>query len=182
MKLGFILIGLVILIVIWVIASYNKLVLLRERVKNALGQIAAQLESRWDALSSLIQATKHYSEHEAKLLEGVTKMRSGIGRNSTVEEITKDMGQFQELMGRLSVVVEAYPELKADKVYQSTMTSINQYENNVRQSRMIYNDTVTKYNSSILAFPLSMIASMFGFKEQEYFENTESKKDMPMWN
>lgn len=182
MKLGLILIGLAVFIVGWGIGSYNKLVLLRERVKNALGQIAAQLESRWDALSSLIQATKTYSKHEAEVLENVTKMRTGVGKNSTVEEIMKDMGQFQELMGRINVVVEAYPELKADKIYQSAMNSINQYENNVRQARMIYNDTVTKYNSGILVFPRSLIASMFGFKEKEYFENSDSKTEMPMWN
>lgn len=177
-------IPIVILVVIgiWVIATYNRLVVLRERVKNAVGQIAAQIESRWDAISSLIQSTKKYSAHEAQVLEELTKMRSGIDKDSSVQDIENDMSRFQELMNKINVVVEAYPDLKASNVYQTAMGSIDKYENNVRQSRMIYNDIVTKFNSSIMVFPSSIVASLFSFKEKDYFENTESKKDMPSWD
>lgn len=171
-----------VLIALWVMQTYNALVVLRERVRNAVGQIAAQIESRWDALSSLIQATKKYSAHEAEVLENVTRMRSGITKNSSVKDIEQDMNQFQDVMGKINVVVEAYPDLKASSIYQNAMDSVDKYENNVRQSRMMYNDVVTKYNTQIHVFPASFVASMFGFHAEDYFENSAGKSEMPSWD
>ncbi len=178
-------IGIVVLIVLlvsWAISIYNSLVTLRERVENAKAQIATQIESRWDAIKSLIQATSKYSAHEAEVLEKVTESRSSIGRGSSIEAIEKDQSQLESVVGRLIAVSEAYPDLKASTVYQDTMASINKYEDNVRNSRMIYNDVVTRYNRKIQVFPSSIIAGMFKFTEKEYFEGTESKEDMPSWN
>lgn len=172
----------VLLIVVWVISIYNSLVSLRERVSNATAQIATQIESRWDAVKSLIDATKEYSEYEGETLEKITESRSSIGRNSSVSEMEKDQEQFNNVLGRLIAVSESYPDLKASNVYQSTMDSINQYENNVRNSRMIYNDVVTRLNRKIQVFPSNIVASMFNFKLGEYFEATETKREMPSWN
>lgn len=172
----------VLLIVVWVISTYNSLVSLRERVSNATAQIATQIESRWDAVKSLIDATKEYSEYEGETLEKITESRSSIGRNSSVSEMEKDQEQFNNVLGRLIAVSESYPDLKASNVYQSTMDSINQYENNVRNSRMIYNDVVTRLNRKIQVFPSNIVASMFNFKLGEYFEATETKREMPSWN
>lgn len=178
----YIILGVVALIVIWVIATYNKLVIVREKVRNSMGQIAAQIESRWDAVSSLIQATKQYSAHEAELIENVTKSRSAIGKNSSVADVQNDSEKFNSIMDKLIAVAEAYPDLKANTVYQTTMESINSYENNVRHSRMIFNDTVTMLNRAVMIFPNSIIAGIFGFHQEEYFKNTDIKSDMPSWN
>lgn len=172
----------VLLIVAWVISTYNSLISLRERVSNATAQIATQIESRWDAVKSLIDATKEYSKYEGETLEKITESRSSIGRNSSVSEMEKDQEQFNNVLGRLIAVSESYPDLKASNVYQSTMDSINQYENNVRNSRMIYNDVVTRLNRKIQVFPSNIVASMFNFRLGEYFEATETKGDMPSWN
>lgn len=173
---------LLVLLVSWAVSIYNSLITLRERVENAKAQIATQIESRWDAIKSLIQATSKYSTHEAEVLEKVTESRASIGRGSSIEDIEKDQSQLESVVGRLIAVSEAYPDLKASRVYQDTMASINKYEDNVRNSRMIYNDIVTRFNRKIQVFPSSIIAGMFKFTEAEYFEGTESKQDMPSWN
>lgn len=174
--------AIILLLVLVAIGIYNKLVYSREYVRNAMGNIAAAVESRWDALSNLIQATEKYSAHEADTLKAVTAQRSGVSSTSTTQEIVKDDQLFEKAMDRINVVVEQYPQLKADQVYLQTMNSVNQYEDTVRKSRMIYNDTVTKYNRQVLSFPTSILAGMFGFRQEEYFKNTETKADMPMWS
>ena len=181
----FIILGIIIIVIIavlaWGISTYNSLITTRERVDNAKAQIATQIESRWDAVKSLIQATKQYSKHEAEILESVTANRSAIGKNSSVSQIENSESDLNNVIGRLIAVSEAYPDLKASSVYQSTMESINKFEDYVRSARMIYNDTVTKYNRKLKMFPSSILAGMFNFESREYFERTEIKQDMPSW-
>lgn len=172
---------LLVLVAVWGVSAYNGFVKLRERVSNARAQIATQLESRWDALKSLIDATKQYAKHEAEVLENVTEARASIGQNSSVSELEENATSFNNVLGRLIAVAESYPDLKASTVYQSAMTSINDYENKVRQSRMIYNDTVTMYNRRTKTFPSNIVAGMFNFTPEAYFEVTEAKTDMPSW-
>lgn len=169
------------LVVIWAAGTYNSFVTLVERVNNAKSQIAVQIESRWDAIKSLIEATKQYSKQEAETLEQVTRQRTTISRDSSVAEMEEAEAQIGQIMGRLLAVSEAYPDLKASTLYQTSMEKIDKYENNVRQSRMIYNDTVTRYNRKIKVFPSSALANMFSFTEEPYFEGTETKQDMPSW-
>lgn len=171
----------ILLIIVYIMSTYNKLVTQREYVKNSMGNIAAQIESRWDALKSLIDATNKYSTHEAETLKEITAKRAAVKSTSSAADVQKDDNLFDQAVSKINVVAEAYPDLKASQVFNNTMNSINTYENNVRNSRMIYNDTVTKYNREILKFPSSMIAGMFGFREEEYFRNTETKAEMPQW-
>ncbi|MDO4681061.1 MAG: LemA family protein [Aerococcus sp.] len=172
----------IVLLVLWGISAYNQLIGSNERVANAMAQIAAQVESRWDALTNLIQATKSYQSHEFETLTQIVRERSGnVSRDASVQDIEKDQSAFTQAMRNLDIVVEQYPDLKASTIYQQTMTSVNQYENNVRESRMIYNDTVTRFNRQIKVFPNSIIAGMGGFTEKDYFKNTAEKTEMPTW-
>lgn len=180
-----IIIGVLLLFVLglagWGIGLYNRMVSAKEMVSNAMAQIATQVESRWDALTNLISATKQYQTHEAETLTRIVEARSGIDRNSSVADVEKDDAAFAKALGNIDIVVEQYPDLKASAVYQTTMTSVNQYENNVRQARMIFNDTVTKFNRLIKVFPNSIIAGITGFKEEDYFEGSVEKQEMPQW-
>ncbi len=176
-----IIIVIVVLILLFVVSNYNSLVKLREMVKNSMANIAAQVESRWDAVSSLIDATKKYSDYEANILSDITMQRTNIDRDASVKDVEKDDDMFSKALTRINAVAEAYPNLKASEVYKTTMNSINSYEENVRMSRMVYNDTVTKLNTKIQSFPSNIVASIFGFRKEEYFKNTESKKEMPSW-
>lgn len=177
-----IILGIVVVLILWLITSYNRLVRLREMVKNSMGQIAANVESRWDALKSLIDATKKYSSHEAETLENIVKQRSSVNSTSTVKEIEKDNDIFSNVMSKLSVVVESYPDLKANTIYLNTMDKIDSYEQDVKNSRMVYNDTVTKFNRTMLVFPVVLVAKMMGFSEFEYFKNTTEKQNPPSWD
>lgn len=176
-----IIIAVIAILVGWGISVYNNFVRTKEMVSNAMAQIATQVESRWDALTNLISATKQYQTHEHDTLTQIVEARSNVSKESSVKDIEQDDAAFNRALRSIDVVVEQYPNLKASEVYQSTMNSVNTYENNVRQSRMVFNDTVTKYNRLIKTFPNSIIAGFTGFNEEDYFENSVEKKEMPQW-
>lgn len=181
--MGWIILGVVVLFVVfYLIATYNRLVSVRELVRNSMGNIATQIESRWDALKSIIDATKQFSEHEAKLLTEVTSMRANINKTSSPSDVEKDNQLFDQALRRINVVAENYPQLRSSDLYNSAMASVDKYENNVRMSRMVYNDTVTKLNRAVQQFPSNLVAGMFGFNQEQYFQNDASKADMPSWN
>lgn len=182
MEIVLIVIGVLLLLIVgYVIVTYNNLVRAREFVRNSMGQIAAQVESRWDGVRSLIDATKKYASHEAETITQTTQARSRITRSSSVEDVQRDDARFASVLGRINAVAEAYPELRASDVFTSAMTQITDYENNVRHSRMFFNDSTTKYNNVVLQFPSNLVASMFSFTPSEYFESTDTKSDMPQW-
>ena len=171
----------VLLILVFVVSVYNSLVQSREMIYNAKGQIAAQIESRWDALTNLISAAKQYSDYEKEVIENTTRQRTKATRNSSVEELEQDDQQFEKVLGQINVVAENYPDLKASRVYQNTMTNVRDFEDNVRHSRMIYNDTVTKHNRRVQSFPINLLAGILGFSKEEYFAQTDTKNEMPNW-
>ncbi|MCZ0717052.1 LemA family protein [Aerococcus kribbianus] len=179
--IAIVIVVLIVGLVVWGIKLYNQMIGSQEMVTNAMAQIAAQVESRWDALTNLIQATTKYQSHESETLTTIVKHRSGVDKNSSVKDVEKDDQAFAKAMRAIDVVVEQYPDLKAANVYQSTMNSVNDYENNVRQARMIFNDTVTKYNRLIKTFPNSIVAGITGFKASDYFEASVEKQEMPQW-
>lgn len=182
-NIGLILIFLLIIIILlWGISIYNKLIHQREFVRNSMGQVSAQIESRWDALQNMISGTKQYAEYEANTLASITEQRASLGQSASVTEVAQDDQLFSQALGRLVAIAESYPDLKASQVYQETLQNVDRYENQVRQSRMIYNDTVTKYNRSIQSIPSNIIASLFNFTQKGYFENADSKANMPSWD
>ncbi|SCB79914.1 LemA family protein [Weissella bombi] len=176
-----IIIVLVVLIVGWLIAIYNNLIKLRENVRNAMGQIAAQVESRWDAITNLMQATQKYQSYEQETLEKIVNARTSVTDHASVSDIDDDQQQFASVLGVVNALAEQYPDLKASGVYQQTMTAVDEFENKVRLSRMVYNDTVTKLNRAIQIFPNFLIAGPMGFTKETYFKNTEGKQEMPQW-
>lgn len=169
----------IVFLIFWTISVQRSFVVLDENINNAMSQIGVQLSSRWDALSSLMDLTKGYSEHEYKTLTETIKARRQVTKDSTPEDIHKQENVIAEAMGRIMAVAENYPELKADNTYIKTMDAVNQYENMVRTSRLIYNDSVTKMNRAIRMFPVCLIAGMLGFSKRAYLEEQESKAAMP---
>lgn len=181
MIIGIAILILIVIIAGWYISTRNGLVALEERLKNSKSQIAVQINSRWDALSNLIGATKQYSKHESETLEKIVAGRNQVGKNSTVEELQQEEVKYQGAMSRLLAVAEAYPDLKAASLYQETMKSVQKYEDNVRYARMTFNDMVTKFNSKIKSFPTSIVANSMKLTPEEYFEQEEGKQEMPTW-
>jgi LemA protein len=167
-------------IVLWIISTQRRLVVLDENISNAMSQIGVQLSSRFDALSALLDLTKGYAKHESEtLIETIKSRRSVITAKSTPDDVLRQEGVISEALGRIAMVTEQYPELKANQTYIKTMDAVQTFENMVRTSRLIYNDSVTKLNREIRMFPVSMIAGMLGFRQREYLVEQAGKADMP---
>ena len=180
--MGYIILIIVVLIVLAIVGVYNSLVRKNEMVANAMNQIGTQLQSRWDALNNLIDATKDYAKYESETLDKITKNRTGVNKNSSPADVSREENEFKSALNQFYAVAENYPDLKSSQVYKSTMDSINKYEDNVRHSRMIYNDTVTSFNRYIKSFPQNLFAGMFGYGEKDYFKNEEVSTQAPKWN
>ncbi len=166
-------------IFLWFISTQRRLVAMDENINNAMSQIGVQLSSRWDALTALLDLTKGYAEHEYKTLSETIKMRAGITAKSTAAEVNRQENILTEAMGKIMAVAESYPDLKANENYIKTMDSVNEYEKMVRQSRLIYNDSVTKLNRAIRMFPTSIAAGLLHITSRDYLEANDSKADMP---
>ena len=166
-------------IVLWAISIQRKLVVLDENINNTMSQIGVQLSSRFDALMALLDLTKGYARHESEtLMETIKARRSVITVKSTTDDVQRQEGIISEALGRIAMVTEQYPELKANPNYIKTMDAVETFENMVRTSHLIYNDSVTKLNREIRMFPVSMFARMLGFQQREYLEEQAAKTDM----
>lgn len=180
MTILIIIVLLVILLAGWVMSTQRRLVVMDENINNAMSQIGVQLSSRFDALTALLDLAKGYAAHESQtLIETIKSRRSVITAKSTPQDVLQQEGVISEALGRISMVAERYPELKADKGYAKCMDAVDSYEKMVRTSRLIYNDSVTKLNREIRMFPVSLIAGMLGFRQRDYLEAREDKADMP---
>lgn len=166
------------IIVIWVISIQRKLVVLDENISNAMSQIGVQLSSRFDALTALLDLIKGYAKHESEtLIETIKSRRSMITAKSTPDDVLRQEGLISEALGRIAMVTEQYPELKVNQTYIKTMDAVQTFENMVRTSRLIYNDSVTKLNREIRMLPVSMIAGMLGFRQRDYLEEKVAIKN-----
>lgn len=177
-----IIIGVVIcvILVVWAVLCQRRLAVMDENINNAMAQIGVQLSSRFDALTALLDLTKGYAAHESQtLIETVKSRRSVITADSSPNDVLKQEGVISEALGRISMVAERYPELKASENYSKCMNAVENYEKMVRTSRLIYNDSVTKLNRELRMFPTSLAARIFGFRQRDYLEAVENKADMP---
>ena len=165
-----ILLGLVVLLVIYLIALYNGLVQKRNRVDNSWAQIEVQLKRRRDLIPNLVETVKGYAAHERGTFEAVTEARARAAGATTVAETAQAEGLLSQALGRLFAVAEAYPDLKASQNFLDLQAQLTDTENKIAVSRQVYNDTVLTFNNAIQVFPAVMIAGMFGFTKREFFE------------
>ena len=174
-----IVIAVIALLVVWIVSIQNTLVKADEVCNNALKQINVQQISRFDALQALVKLTREYSSYEADTLQKIVDARKQ-STNPTVADINANEELLSQIGSKLIAVAEAYPDLKASTNYQETMKSLKEYEENVRLSRMTFNDTVTRYNQQVRVFPASLVAGLLGFAKRDYLEEDKSKKDYPV--
>ena len=174
-----ILIVLAVIVIGYFVSTQRSLVSLDELCKNALSQIEVQLNSRWDAVLALAKMAAQYSKHESETLIQVIQQRRGADINSPAD-VNEQQNALQQVMGRLIAIGEAYPALKAAALFRETQEGVKQYEENVRMSRMIYNDTATKMNRMVRQWPSSIVASMLHFDLKDYLKvDEEQKKSYP---
>jgi LemA protein len=181
MVLNFIaIIAIAAVIVIWIISTQRRLVVLDENVSNAMSQIGVQLSSRFDALLALVDLTRDYAVAESEALMATIKSRRRmITAKSTPDDVLRQEGLISETLGMIALLTEQYPELKTNRTYIKTMDAVQTFENMMRTSRLIYNDSVTKLNREIRMFPVFLIAALLGFNQRDYLEERATRADMP---
>lgn len=171
-------IGLV--LVIWLVGMYNGLVGLRNRVKNAWAQIDVQLKRRHDLIPNLIETAKGYMTHERDTLENITKARNLAQNANGPAEAGKAEAGLSQAMSNFFVVVENYPDLKANENFLALQEELTSTENKIGFSRQFYNDETMHFNNKIEMFPSNIIAGMFSFKQAEFFEiEDEAEREVP---
>ncbi|GAI74075.1 unnamed protein product [marine sediment metagenome] len=167
-----IIIGFVAILIIMMVSTYNGLVRLRNRVKNAWAQIDVQLKRRHDLIPNLVETAKGYMKHERGTLEAVTNARN-LAQNAVgtgVSAQSKAEGELSGALARLLVVVENYPDLKANQNFLALQEELTSTENKISFSRQYYNDSVLRYNNKTQMFPSNIMAGMMGFKADNFFE------------
>ncbi|MBS4029929.1 MAG: LemA family protein [Clostridiales bacterium] len=174
-------IGLVALFVVFVILSYNSLVALRQRVKNAWSQVDVQLRRRYDLIPNLVATVKGYATHEKETFEKVTEARTRAMAAGTVEEQAGAENMLSGTLKTLFAVAENYPQLKADGNFRQLQEELSNTESKIAFSRQFYNDTVQKYNTKIQLFPTVLIAGYMGFTAADYFNlDAEAQARQPV--
>jgi len=160
----------IVVVVIAVISIYNSLVRLRNQVKNAWSQIDVQLKRRHDLIPNLMETVKGYMKHERETLENITNARSRAMKAESVGDKARAEGELNGAMSKFFLVVENYPDLKANQNFLALQEELTSTENKISYSRQAYNDQVLFYNNKIEVFPSNIIAGMFSFKQSEFFE------------
>ena len=180
MSTGLIVLLIIVLLVVccvgYFISVQRNIVSVDEYCQNAMSQISVQLNSRWDAVTALAKLAAQYAKHESETLINVIKERR-IGEITNAQQANEQQDAISSVMSRLIAIGESYPQLKADGLFKETMDGVRDYEEKVRMSRMVYNDTATKYNRIIRQFPSSIVASMLGYRDKkEYLKVDDDKK------
>ena len=164
----------------WAIAANNRFVTLQENMHSAWGQVETVLQRRYDLIPNLVNTVKGYAKHEKDVLEEVTRLRSQWAKAGTVGEKVDASTQLEGGLARLMLVVERYPELKANENFRDLQHELAGTENRITVERQRYNETVRAYNTAVRQFPASMIAGMRGFAvSTAYFESSHEAKQAP---
>ncbi len=184
MKNKLLLVGLIIVVLGFglytaTIGTYNRLVRLDEQVKSAWAQVENQLQRRNDLIPNLVETVKGYAKHEKELLIEVTKARASVAGAKNIDEKIRANNRLTSALSRLLVVVERYPDLKANENFLRLQDELAGTENRLAVERRRYNEAVRKYNTALRSFPTNIIARFFGFKRATFFKAPESAKAVP---
>ena len=174
----FIVLGVIVLLVLWVISLYNRLVRLRNRRENAFADIDVQLRQRHDLVPQLVETVKGYATHEKELLVRITEARAAAINATTIDGKIAAEQQLTDALQGLKVSVEAYPDLKANQNFLQLQEELSDIENKLAAARRFFNAATTEYNNAVESFPSSMVAGS-KFKREIMFDlGTDSRKQM----
>ena len=174
-----IVVGVLLILVFYAIGVYNNLINARNKAKDQFSQIDVQLKRRSDMIPNLVETVKGYAKHEKSTLEDVVKARNTYLSASTPEGQLKADGQLTAAVNKLFALAESYPDLKANESFLSLQKELTTCEEKITYARQFYNDSVLSYNNKIELFPSSIIASMFHFEKEKFFEaSAEERKNV----
>lgn len=171
----YIILFVLLIIIVIILVMYNKLVRLQNRVKRSQSNIEVCLNKRFELIPNIVECVKGYSKYEESTLEGITALRNNF--NSQKNMNLKKASQMNTELNRYLAIVENYPDLKANSEYMSLQNKLTNIEDELQRIRHIYNDDVTRYNTTIESVPSNIVAAMFAFKQAELFQIEENKKE-----
>ena len=171
-----IVVGVLLILVFYAVGVYNNLINARNKAKDQFSQIDVQLKRRSDMIPNLVETVKGYAKHESDTLEAVVKARNTYLSASTPEAQMKADGELTQAITKLFALSEAYPELKANENFKQLQSELTSTEDKISYARQFYNDIVMKYNNKIEMFPSNIVAGMFNFKTQAFFEVNEEER------
>lgn len=183
-----VIVGVLVIILLWGMGGYNKMVSQEEGVTSAWSQVENVYQRRADLIPNLVATVKGYAAHEQETLEGVVNARAKATQttidpaNMTPEAMAKfqaAQGELSTALGKLMVVVERYPDLKANQNFLELQAQLEGTENRITVERQKFNDAAKSFNTLIRKFPKNIIAGMFGFERKEYFEAKEGAEEAP---
>jgi LemA protein len=170
----------VVLLIIFIIGVYNALIRLRNQVDNSWSQIDVQLKRRHDLIPNLVETAKGYMQHERGTFEAITKARSQAMGAKSVSEAAKAEGALGEALSKFMLVVENYPDLKANQNFLAVQEELTSTENKISFARQSYNDQVLFFNNKIQMFPSNIVAGMFSFGKRDFFElESDAEREVP---
>lgn len=174
-----IILAIIVVLVIWVITSYNGLVRSRMQTKESWSQIDVQLKRRNDLIPNLIETVKSYSSYEGKTLEKIAELRAQIAQAKSPAEAMAASDQLTKQVSSIFAVAENYPDLKANASFVKLQDELTNTENKISYSRQLYNTTTSNYNIKLETFPSNIVAKLFGFKAADFLETPEDEKEVP---
>ncbi len=169
--------AIIVLIALFFWISYNNLVTRKNRVKNGWAQIDVQLKRRYDLIPNLVETVKGYAQHERELFEKVTQARASAMSAKTVSDSAKANNALSETLKTLFAVAENYPTLKANENFLRLQEELSATENKIAFARQFYNDEAMLYKTTIEKFPTNIIASIFGFKPEDFYTVPEGERE-----
>ena len=172
-------VAVVVLLLLWLVAMFNKLVRLRNRSENAWAQVDVQLRRRYDLIPNLVETVKGYAAHERETFEAVTNARVAAQQAQGVAAQAQAENVLTAALGRLFAVAEAYPQLRATENFQQLQAQLSDVEQNIAIARQVYNDTVLSYENALETVPTSVIAGIFNFRPREYFQTEDVTREAP---
>ncbi len=172
-----VILGIIVLVVLWFVGIYNRLVTLRTRSEEAWSDIDVQLKRRYDLIPNLVETVKGYAKHEKDLLENVTKLRTAAMEAKSTGERAKDENMITDALKSIFALSENYPDLKANENFGKLQDELSDTENKIEASRRFYNANVRDLNISIDSFPSNLIANMFKFAKKTLFEAGATEKE-----
>ncbi|MER1988110.1 MAG: LemA family protein [Solibacillus isronensis] len=172
-------VAIVVIAAAMIVPKYNSLVTGEEKVDGAWAQVENQLQRRFDLIPNLVNTVKGYANHEEEVFTQIANARTEYGNASTVEDAAAANNDLSSALSRLLVIVENYPELKADVQFTRLMDELAGTENRLAVARKDYNETVQTFNGDVRRFPGNLIAGMFGFEKKDYFEIKDGVEESP---
>ena len=169
---GWIVLGVIVVVVLWVISVYNRLVTLRQRVGQSFADIDVQLKQRHDLIPNLVETVKGYAAHERGTLEAVIQARNAAvqAQSGGIPAQAAAENQLSGALRQLFALSEAYPDLKANQNFQQLQAELTDIENKLAAARRFFNNAVAEFNAAIQQFPAVLVAGMFGFSERTFFD------------